>query len=181
MRCAKVRVLWPISPTIRDLARVARFGAMTENGVPSSNRVKVFMDGLEPAQFENTAFSTAPPLQDATVAILTSAALHHPEQPGFDPRDTSFRQLESARRDYRLGHWSQDVDQVGYGIDYNVVFPVDRLDELAANGTIGAVSDVHLAYAGNQFELEGIRLDSGPEGAKLLREHGVDVVLLTPV
>ena len=154
---------------------------MTENGVPSSNRVKVFMDGLEPAQFENTAFSTAPPLQDATVAILTSAALHHPEQPGFDPRDTSFRQLESARRDYRLGHWSQDVDQVGYGIDYNVVFPVDRLDELAANGTIGAVSDVHLAYAGNQFELEGIRLDSGPEGAKLLREHGVDVVLLTPV
>ena len=148
---------------------------------PYSDRVKVFMDGLEPAIFENTAFTTPKPLSESTVAILTSAALHHPEQPGFDPRDTSFRKLDAARRDYRLGHWSQDVDQVGFGVDYNVVFPIDRLDELAANGTIGAVSDLHLAYAGNQFEVEGIRLDSGPEGAKVLLDAGVDVVLLTPV
>ena len=148
---------------------------------PTSDRVKVFMDGLEPAIFENTAFTTPKPLSESTVAILTSAALHHPEQPGFDPRDTSFRKLDAARRDYRLGHWSQDVDQVGFGVDYNVVFPIDRLDELTANGTIGAVSDVHLAYAGNQFEVEGIRLDSGPEGAKVLFDAGVDVVLLTPV
>ena len=139
------------------------------------------MDGLEPAIFENTAFTKPEPLADSTVAILTSAALHHPEQPGFDPRDTSFRKLDPTRRDYRLGHWSQDVDQVGFGVDYNVVFPLDRLDELAANGTIGAVSDVHLAYAGNQFEVEGIRLDSGPEGARVLLDAGVDVVLLTPV
>ena len=148
---------------------------------PSSDRVKKFMDGLEPAIFENTAFTTPKPLAESTVAILTSAALHHPEQPGFDPRDTSFRKLDPSRRDYRLGHWSQDVDQVGFGVDYNVVLPLDRLDELAANGTIGAVADVHLAYAGNQFEVEGIRLDSGPEGAKVLLDAGVDVVLLTPV
>lgn len=148
---------------------------------PSSDRVKEFMDGLEPAIFENTAFTTPKPLAESTVAILTSAALHHPEQPGFDPRDTSFRKLDPERRDYRLGHWSQDVDQVGFGVDYNVVFPIDRLDELAASGTIGAVADVHLAYAGNQFEVEGIRLDSGPEGARVLLDAGVDVVLLTPV
>ncbi len=39
----------------------------------------------------------------------------------------------------------------------------------------------HLAYAGNQFELSSIRLDSGPAGARLLRDEGVDVVVLTPV
>lgn len=148
---------------------------------PSSNRVKEVMSGLEPAVFDTTAFTTPKPLSECTVAILTSASLHHPEQPDFGPRDTSFRQLDPKRRDYRLGHWSQDVDQVGYGIDYNVVFPLDRLDELAADGTIGAVADVHLAYAGNQFEVSGIRLDSGPEGAKVLLDAGVDVVLLTPV
>jgi len=148
---------------------------------PSSNRVKAAISALEPAVFEKTAFTTPKPLSESTVAILTSAALHHPEQPDFEPRDTSFRQLDPSRRDYRLGHWSQDVDQVGYGIDYNVVFPIDRLDELAANGTIGAVSPVHLAYAGNQFEVSGIRLDSGPEGAKTLLDAGVDVVVLTPV
>lgn len=148
---------------------------------PSSNRVKQHMSALEPAVFEDTAFTTPKSLSESTVAIVTSAALHHPEQPDFAPRDTSFRTLDPTRRDYRLGHWSQDVDQVGYGIDYNVVFPIDRLDELVANGTIGAVSPVHLAYAGNQFEVSGIRLDSGPEGAKTLLNAGVDVVLLTPV
>lgn len=148
---------------------------------PSSDRVKDFISGLEPAIFENTAFTTPKALSDSTVAILTTAALHHPDQPEFAPRDTSFRRLDPSRRDYRLGHWSQDVDHVGYAVDHNVVFPIDRLDELAADGTIGAVADVHLAYAGNQFELEGIRLDSGPEGAKVLLHAGVDVVLLTPV
>lgn len=156
---------------------------MTSSPAPkvSSDTVKANASGLEAATFEHTAFTTPKPLAESTVAILTSASLHHPEQPGFEPRDTSFRVLDPTRRDYQLGHWSQDVDQVGYGVDYNVVFPLDRLDELAADGTIGAVADVHLAYAGNQFEVAGIRMDSGPEGAKLLLDAGVDVVLLTPV
>ena len=147
----------------------------------SGTEIKSRASGLEAPVFDNTAFTTPPPLGEATVAILTSAALHHPEQPDFDPADTSFRQLEADRHDYVLGHWSQDVDHVGFGLDYNVVFPIDRLQEMAADGRIGKVSDVHLAYAGNQFDVAGIRLDSGPEGARILKEAGVDVVLLTPV
>jgi D-proline reductase (dithiol) PrdB len=143
--------------------------------------IKQRSSGLEAPTFESTAFTTPPPLTEATVAIVTSASLHHPEQPDFDPRDTSFRVLDPARRDYVLGHWSQDVDQTGFGVDYNVVFPIDRLQEMGAAGLIGKVADVHLAYAGNQFDVAGIRLDSGPEGAKTLRDAGVDVVLLTPV
>ena len=137
--------------------------------------------GLEAPVFEATAFTTPPPLSRATVAIVTSASLHHPEQPDFTPADTSFRELEADRHDYILGHWSQDVDHVGFGLDYNVVFPIDRLHEMAADGRIGRVSDVHLAYAGNQFDVAGIRIDSGPEGARILEQAGVDVVLLTPV
>lgn len=143
--------------------------------------IKLGTSDLPAPTFEQTAFGSAPPLAEATVAILTSASLHHPEQPDFGPADTSFRELDPARRDYVLGHWSQDVDQTGFGIDYNVVFPIDRLQEMAEDGRIGKVSDVHLAYAGNQFDVAGIRMDSGPEGAKLLRDAGVDVVLLTPV
>ena len=148
---------------------------------PSSDDIKRRIDGLPAPSFESTAFTTPPPLTEATVAILTSASLHHPDQPDFGPADTSFRVLDPNRRDYVLGHWSQDVDQTGFGIDYNVVFPIDRLAEMADEGAIGKVADVHLAYAGNQFDVAGIRMDSGPEGAKLLREAGVDVVLLTPV
>ena len=150
---------------------------MSRSGTDIKNRSA----GLEAPTFESVAFTTPPPLTDATVAILTSASLHHPEQPDFDPADTSFRELEADRHDYQLGHWSQDVDHVGFGLDYNVVFPIDRLQEMEADGRIGKVSDVHLAYAGNQFDVAGIRLDSGPEGARILKNAGVDVVLLTPV
>ncbi len=80
-----------------------------------------------------------------------------------------------------LGHWSPNFDATGFALDINTVFPIDRLDELAARGVIGSVSDIHLAYAGNQFELSAIRMDSGPAGAKFLNEQGVDIVLLTPV
>ena len=52
---------------------------------------------------------------------------------------------------------------------------------LAERGVIGRVADQHLAYAGNQFDLSAIRMDSGPAGAKFLHDQGVDVVLLTPV
>ena len=154
---------------------------MTDLTKPSSDRVKEFMNGLEGTEFDTTAFTTPKPLAESTVAILTSAALHHPEQAQFDPRDTSFRRIDGSRRDVKLGHWSQDVDQVGFAVDPNVVFPIDRLQELADRGVIGAVSDLHLAYAGNQFEVSGIRMDSGPEGAKALLDAGVDVVVLTPV
>ena len=63
----------------------------------------------------------------------------------------------------------------------NVVMPLDRLDELAEQGVIGRVADHHLAYAGNQFDISAIRMDSGPAGAKWMKEQGIDVVLLTPV
>ncbi len=143
--------------------------------------LKALTGGLELPDFETTAFTTPPPLAQATVAIVSSASLHHPDQDDFAPTDTGYRVLEAGRRDYMCGHWSPNFDATGIALDINTVFPIDRLDELAAEGTIGKVSDIHMSYAGNQFDLSGVRMDSGPAGAKLLRDHEVDVVLFTPV
>ena len=131
--------------------------------------------------FDNPAFTAPPPLDQATVALVTTASLHHPGQDDFTPTDTSYRILDGARRDYRVGHWSPNFDTTGVAVDLNVVLPLDRLGELAAQGRIGKVSSHHLAYAGNQWELSQIRMDAGPAGAAFLRDQGVDVVLLTPV
>ena len=143
--------------------------------------IKTITENLEAPNFDTVAFQTPPALSEATVAIVTSAALVHPDQEDFEPMDTGFRILDGNRRDYRLGHWSPNFDTMGFAGDINTVIPLDRLDELAAQGKIGKVSDTHLSYAGNQFDLSGIRLDSGPAGAKLLKEKGVDIVLFTPV
>ena len=59
--------------------------------------------------------------------------------------------------------------------------PIDRLEELAVTGEIGGVSETHLSFMGAQNEtMSSIRNDTGPSAAKLLKEAGVDVVLLTP-
>jgi len=122
------------------------------------------------------------PLSECRVAIVTTAALHTPEDEGFAPDDPSYRVLPGHRRDLQLGHWSPNFDRSGFVADLDVVFPIDRLEELAARGAIGSVAPHHYAFAGNQEDtLTGIRLDSGPAVAKLLRDDGVDVVLLTPV
>ena len=143
--------------------------------------IKSLTENLEAPVFDTVAFTSPPPLSEATVAIVTSASLHHPDQEDFEPMDTGFRILDGKRRDYLLGHWSPNFDTMGFAGDFNTVIPLDRLDELAAEGKIGKVSDTHLSYAGNQFELSAVRMDSGPAGAKLLKDKGVDVVIFTPV
>jgi D-proline reductase (dithiol) PrdB len=143
--------------------------------------IKAMTSDIETPVFAATAFTVPPLLADATVAIVTTASLHHHGEDGFSPTETGFRILDAARRDVMTSHWSPNFDTIGFAADMNVVFPLDRLDELAARGTIGRVASHHLSYAGNQFDLSAVRLDSGPAGARWLRDRGVDVVLLTPV
>ena len=74
-------------------------------------------------------------------------------------------------------------DRTGWIVDSNIVIPLDRLDEMAAEGKIGSVAKTHISFMGAQPDhtLETIRLDTGPAAAKILLEDEVDVVLLTPV
>lgn len=130
---------------------------------------------------ENLTFTKPKPLNRSRVAIVTSASMHHVDDDDFAPTDTGFRTLDAARRDIVVGHWSPNFDAIGVAADLNVVFPIDRLQELADDGTIGSVSPHHYAVAGNQFDLAGIRLDAGPAIAQAMQKQEVDVVLLTPV
>lgn len=137
---------------------------------------------LPAPEFPDPAFTTPPDLANARVAIVTSAALHRAGDEGFVAGDTGYRMLPSDARDLVLGHWSPNFDRTGFALDLNVVYPIDRLDELAADGTIGSVAPRHASFAGNQpDDVATLRLDSGPAAAAELKADGVDVVLLTPV
>ncbi len=130
----------------------------------------------------STPFVLPPSLGHARVAIVTTAALHVRGEPAARGGDPSFRVLSSGT-ELLLGHESPNFDRSGWVVDPNVIFPLDRLAELADEGVIGSVAPRHLAFAGNQQDetLATIGLDSGPAAARLLRDDGVDVVLLTPV
>jgi D-proline reductase (dithiol) PrdB len=133
--------------------------------------------------FEHLAFKRlTKPLANCRVAIVTTAALRTADQPKWSSGDESFRLLPASTEGLVLGHISPNFDRAGFIADPNVVFPIDRLKEMAAEGVIGSVASAHIAFLGAQNEtMTTIRIDSGPAAAKLLKDDGVDVVLLTPV
>ena len=133
-------------------------------------------------QFAETAWTTPPPLADARVAVVTSAALHPRDGEAFTVNDASYRALDHEERQLVMGHWSPNFDRSAFGIDYNVVYPLARLDELVEQGVIGSVASKHYSFAGNQpDDVATIRHDSAPACAAALKADGVDVVFLTPV
>ena len=145
--------------------------------------MREFATTLALPEFKETAFTKPPPLREARVAIVTSAAL---TQSGgiskWQFEDFHFETLPHDARDLQLGHLSPNFDRAGFAADLNVVYPVDRLQELADQGVIGSVASSHYAFAGNQPEgLSALRLDTGPACAQKMLEDGVNVVLLTPV
>ena len=132
--------------------------------------------------FDSTPCAPVPQLRNATVAIVTSAAIHQAHDDRFTAGDTGYRIIPSDARDLVMGHWSPNFDHTGFQIDLNVVFPIDRLHELAHDRVIGRVAPRHISFAGNQpDDVSAVRLDSGPAAAAELKRDGVDVVLLTPV
>jgi D-proline reductase (dithiol) PrdB len=132
-------------------------------------------------EFDPSRLAVAPQLRDATVALVTTAALMHPGQP-WAPGTHEFRVFDRDELDdVIVGHNSTNFDRLGQIADRNVVFPIDRLLEMEAERTIGKVAPRHLAFLGSTLELSTFKLDTGPAAAELLRADGVDVVLLTPV
>ncbi len=141
-----------------------------------------FANMLPAPEFSDTPWTVPPPLSEARVAIVTSAALHRSGEDGFAQGDTSYRAFPTDARDLVMGHWSPNFDRSGFSIDLNVIYPIDRLLELEERGVIGSVASSHLSFAGNQpDDVSTIRLDSGPAAAEELKADGVDVVIFAPV
>lgn len=132
--------------------------------------------------FDKTAFTPAPPLKDATVAIVTTAGLCKPGDKGWKPDDSGYRVFDANDRDIRMAHLSPNLDYSGGAIDLNVIYPIDRLFELEKDGVIGRVAPRHMSFLGAQDEtMTDMRTKTGPEAARILQEDGVDVAFLTPI
>ena len=78
-----------------------------------------------------------------------------------------------------MSHISTNFDRTGFQQDHNVVLPIDRLNELAADGTIGSVASVHYSFMGATHPAKLER--TARHLAGLLKQDQVDAVLLVPV
>ena len=78
-----------------------------------------------------------------------------------------------------MSHISINYDRTGFQEDWNIVFPLDRLNELAAEGEIGSVAATHYSFMG---ATDPVQMEPyARELAGRLKQDKVDAVILSPV
>lgn len=132
--------------------------------------------------FDTHPWVSGKPVQKSRIAIVTTAGLHlrndRPFQ--FDP-DDFYRVIPGDVRanDLVMSHIAASFDRTGFQRDWNVVFPLDRLREMAAEGIISSLADYHYsvssAHRGEEFDAPAREI------ARLLMKDNVDAALLFPV
>lgn len=122
------------------------------------------------------------PLREARVMIVTSAGVHLRQDPRFSsPNDMSFRLLPAEVPPSLLApsHPTPVRDPAQH--DINVVYPYQRLLELAAEGFIGSVTAYHLSMLGAIKKLRELVQEMAPRMAVEAKRQGADVVLHIPL
>jgi len=136
---------------------------------------------LECPDFATRPRVTGPALSRRRVAIVSSAGLVVRGENPFRGRDPDYRVIPADTRPEELliSHISINFDRTGFQEDWNVVFPLDRLRELAAEGTIGSVGQTHYSFMGATDPAQ--REAHARELAGRLKSDQVDAVILPPV
>jgi D-proline reductase (dithiol) PrdB len=131
--------------------------------------------------YDDTPLLPGKPLTERRVVIISTAGLHRRGDRPFRPGDSSYRVIpaETPASDLVMSHISVNFDRTGFQQDSNVVFPIDRLRELVADGTVGSIAAVHYSFMG-AFPPEAAE-PHARHLAGLLKADKVDAALLVPV
>ncbi|MBI4251053.1 MAG: hypothetical protein HY618_01205 [Candidatus Tectomicrobia bacterium] len=139
-----------------------------------------------PAAGDEPWAALAKPLAGCRLALVTTGGVHLKSQAPFDMAekdgDPTFREIPSGAPRGELVITHDYYDHRDADRDINVVFPLDRLAELAAGGRIQGPAPLHLGFMGHVDGPLAGRLvrETAPAAARRLAETGADAVLLTP-
>ncbi|MGH2940241.1 MAG: hypothetical protein ACRDPE_19205 [Solirubrobacterales bacterium] len=133
--------------------------------------------------FESRPWVRPKRLDRSRVALVTTAGLRIDSHEVWRSGDFGFTVIPREAEGVTMLHLSNNFDRTGFLADLNVVYPIDRLVELEQRGIVGSAAANHLSFMGGQIDatLDSLRVDTGPAAAKVLKEDGVDLILLTPV
>ncbi len=114
------------------------------------------------------------------VALVTTAGtylkkgLHQPFQVG----DSSFREFPSVAQNDDIELGPAEYEQVYGREDLNVLFPLERLSDLAAGGYIGAIAPFAYSFCGSPSDLTSLLANFAPSVAYRMKRMGADVALV---
>lgn len=119
-------------------------------------------------------------LSELTVALVSSTGVYlHGQGPFTDNGDDTYRVIpaDALAADLRFQHGHYDTTEAER--DPNVVFPLDRLRELAAEGFIKKVSNKHIGCKGFSRDLKAQYEKLAPAIAAEIERSHADAVVLT--
>jgi D-proline reductase (dithiol) PrdB len=119
------------------------------------------------------------PLAGTTVAIVTTSGTHLAADRPFElTSDATFRVIPRTARaaDLTISHLAYDPTDALR--DINLVFPLERLVELEAEGVVGRVAERH--YGFGLCRAGELLVEPSREVARLMKQDGVDLALLVP-
>ena len=123
-------------------------------------------------------------LSRATVAIVTAGGVHLKDQEPFNIADElgdlTFRLIPADAGSSQLMVTHHHYDHADADADINVVFPIDVLRDLEAEGFIGGLARKHVGYMGYTMQLKAMYEGTAPQIANEIDRGGrADAVVLT--
>ena len=142
---------------------------------------RIHLERIPCPAMEPTPLVAGGPLAGRRVAIVSTAGLHRREDRPFTMGDADYRVIPAGAKaaDLVMSHISVNFDRTGFQQDYNTVFPIDRLNELAADGEISSTASFHYSFMGAMDPASAEPAAKNLAG--LLKRDGVDAVFLCPV
>lgn len=122
------------------------------------------------------------PLSECRITLIGSGGLYRKGQIAFHTKDdTSIRVISTSAPtdELRTAHFA--YDQTDARDDPNCVYPIDRLNELAADGVIGGLTEESYAFMGGIYSTRRLEEQTVPLLVERCLAQEPDLVLLVPV
>ena len=131
----------------------------------------------------------AKPLGECTVALLSTAGIARRSDRPFDQDgerrnpwwgDPTFREIPFGTTEAEIRIYHLHIDPRFGEADLDVVLPMRRLAELAAEGVVGRVAPTHYSTMGYILDARELIATTAPAIADRMRTEGVDAAALVP-
>jgi len=129
-----------------------------------------------------TVNAPAKPLSECRVGVVATGGIYVAGQTAFTYKDdTTYRAIPSGTpaSELRATHFAYDLTDARQ--DINVVFPIDALHKLVADGTIGELAPSLFTCMGGIYSQRRVREELIPALLDRCLADEIDVMLLVPV
>ena len=124
------------------------------------------------------------PLSECKLVFVSTSGVQPKGSMPFDTvhpvGDYSFRRVPSTSRVEDLEIHQLKYPTAGANRDLNVIFPIERLRELAAEGVVGGLAENFYTFIGYNMDPERLERTLAEDIATAIAEEGADIALAAP-